>query len=94
VNEGDDVQYVLYQVLAIRTLLFVSCLATRTLIHFDVSIYPKNIQVRVTGYYYQYIASNDLLTSVLLSIVKTCNIQRSTSCTSLHYSIIPTSERQ
>jgi hypothetical protein len=25
VNEGDDVQYVLYQVLAIRTLLFVSC---------------------------------------------------------------------
>ena len=24
-NEGDDVQYVLYQVLAIRTLLFVSC---------------------------------------------------------------------
>jgi len=44
----------------------VLCVATGTwtLIHFDVLIYQKNIQVQVTGYYYQYIASNDLLTSV------------------------------
>ena len=57
--------------------------------HFDVSIYPKNIQVRVTGYYYQYIASNDLLTSVTV-----CHLSKHAIFNGQHpvlLSIIPTS---